>query len=221
MRNQNHLPSLISRTSRKIFIPLFIVLFLSGFNYTALSKGLPPEQEKILEVLSVYINTLKSRQATVDELFDKMDFNVGTITEISHIKDRKAKLNEFIDANAKLMDARKNAEAILTDELNKRGVSQKSIDAYIKGYRDGQTEQHALLLKIDITNTESMEVWLGIMDLLESKWGVWEPYPENFSIQTEDEELIEKFNKFLDRTDSIANEQAKYVEELRSLKSAP
>ena len=216
MRNQNPFPSLISRICRKIFIPFFIVLLLAGFNYNALSKELPPEQAKILEVLSVYIDTLKSRQATVDELFDKIDFNVGTITEISHIKDRKAKLNEFIDANAELMDARKNAEDMLTEELNKRGVSQKSIDAYIKGYRDGQTEQHALLLKIDITNTQSMEVWLSIMNLLESKWGVWEPYPENFSIQTEDEELIEKFNKFLERTDSIANEQAKYIEELQS-----
>jgi len=216
MRNLKHFPSLIPRICRKIFIPFFIVLFLAGFNYNALSKELPPEQAKILEVLSVYIDTLKSRQATVDELFDKIDFNVGTITEIFHIKDRKAKLNEFIDANAELMDARKNAEAMLIAELNKRGVSQKSIDAYIKGYRDGQTEQHALLLKIDITNTQSMEVWLSIMDLLESKWGVWEPYPENFSIQTEDEELIEKFNKLLERTDSIANEQAKYIEELQS-----
>jgi hypothetical protein len=216
MRTQNTFPSLISRTCRKIYIPLFVVLFLAGFNYNALSKELPPEQAKILEVLSVYINTLKTKQASVDELFDKIDFNVGTITETSHIKDRKATLNEFISANAELMDTRKNAEAILTEELNKRAVSQKSIDAYIKGYRDGQTEQHALLLKIDITNTQSMEVWLSIMDLLESKWGVWEPYPENFSIQTEDEELIDKFNKFLERTDSIANEQAKYIEELQS-----
>lgn len=216
MRTQNFFPSLISGTSRKIFIPFFIVLFLAVFNYNALGKGLPPEQEKILEVLSVYIDTLKSRQASVDELFEKIDFNVGTITEISHIKDRKASLNEFIAANAELIDARKNAEAILIEELNKRGVSQKSIDAYIKGYRDGQTEQHALMLKIDITNTQSMEVWLSIMDLLESKWGVWEPHPENFSIKTEDEELIEKFNKFLERTDSIANEQAKYIAELQS-----
>ena len=216
MRTQNPFPSLISRICQKIYIPLFIVLILAGFNYNALSKELPPEQAKILEVLSVYINTLKTKQASADEIFDKIDFNVGTITEISHIKDRKAALNEFIDANAVLMDTRKNAEAMLTAELNKRGVSQKSIDAYIKGYRDGQTEQHALLLKIDITNTQSMEVWLSIMDLLESKWGVWEPYPENFSIQTEDEELIEKFNKFLERTDSIANEQAKYIEELQS-----
>ena len=216
MRTQNPFPSLISRICQKIYIPLFIVLILAGFNYNALSKELPPEQAKILEVLSVYINTLKTKQASADEIFDKIDFNVGTITEIFHIKDRKAKLNEFIDANAELMDARKNAEDMLTAELNKRGVSQKSIDAYIKGYRDGQTEQHALLLKIDITNTQSMEVWLSIMDLLESKWGVWEPYPENFSIQTEDEELIEKFNKLLERTDSIANEQAKYIEELQS-----
>ena len=216
MRTQNPFPSLISRICQKIYIPLFIVLILAGFNYNALSKELPPEQAKILEVLSVYINTLKTKQASADEIFDKIDFNVGTITEIFHIKDRKAKLNEFIDANAELMDARKNAEDMLTAELNKRGVSQKSIDAYIKGYRDGQTEQHAMLLKIDITNTQSMEVWLSIMDLLESKWGVWEPYPENFSIQTEDEELIDKFNKFLERTDSIANEQAKYIEELQS-----
>ena len=216
MRTQNPSPSLISRICRKIFIPFFIVLFLAGFNYNALSKELPPEQAKILEVLSVYIDTLKSRQATVDELFDKIDFNVGTITEISHIKDRKAALNEFIDANAVLMDTRKNAEAILTEELEKRDVSQKSIDAYLKGYRDGQTKQHALLLKIDVTNTQSMETWLSIMDLLEAKWGVWEPYPENLSIQTEDEELIEKFNKFLERTDSIANEQAKYIAELQS-----
>jgi len=28
--------------------------------------------------------------------------------------------------------------------------------------------------------------------------------------------LIEKFNKFLERTDSIANEQAKYIAELQS-----
>ena len=216
MRTQNPSHSLISRICRKIFIPFFIVLFLAGFNYNALSKELPPEQAKILEVLSVYIDTLKSRQATVDELFDKIDFNVGTITEISHIKDRKAALNEFIDANAVLMDTRKNAEAILTEELEKRDVSQKSIDAYLKGYRDGQTKQHALLLKIDVTNTQSMETWLSIMDLLEAKWGVWEPYPENLSIQTEDEELIEKFNKFLERTDSIANEQAKYIAELQS-----
>ena len=216
MRTQNPFPSLIPRTCRKIFIPFFIVLSLAGFNYNALSKELPPEQAKILEVLSVYINTLKTKQASADEIFDKIDFNVGTITEISHIKDRKAALNEFIDANAVLMDTRKNAEAILTEELEKRDVSQKSIDAYLKGYRDGQTKQHALLLKIDVTNTQSMETWLSIMDLLEAKWGVWEPYPENLSIQTEDEELIEKFNKFLERTDSIANEQAKYIEELQS-----
>ena len=216
MRTQNPFPSLISRICQKIYIPLFIVLILAGFNYNALSKELPPEQAKILEVLSVYINTLKTKQASADEIFDKIDFNVGTITEISHIKDRKAKLNEFIDANAELMDARKNAEAILTEELEKRDVSQKSIDAYLKGYRDGQTKQHALLLKIDVTNTQSMETWLSIMDLLEAKWGVWEPYPENLSIQTEDEELIEKFNKFLERTDSIANEQAKYIAELQS-----
>ncbi|MBT3878013.1 MAG: hypothetical protein HOF76_03015 [Candidatus Scalindua sp.] len=216
MRTQNPFPSLISRICQKIYIPLFIVLILAGFNYNALSKELPPEQAKILEVLSVYINTLKTKQASADEIFDKIDFNVGTITEISHIKDRKAALNEFIDANAVLMDTRKNAEAILTEELEKRDVSQKSIDAYLKGYRDGQTKQHALLLKIDVTNTQSMETWLSIMDLLEAKWGVWEPYPENLSIQTEDEELIEKFNKFLERTDSIANEQAKYIEELQS-----
>ena len=216
MRTQNPFPSLISRICQKIYIPLFIVLILAGFNYNALSKELPPEQAKILEVLSVYINTLKTKQASADEIFDKIDFNVGTITEISHIKDRKAALNEFIDANAVLMDTRKNAEAILTEELEKRDVSQKSIDAYLKGYRDGQTKQHALLLKIDVTNTQSMETWLSIMDLLEAKWGVWEPYPENFSIQTEDEELIDKFNKFLERTDSIANEQAKYIEELQS-----
>ena len=216
MRTQNPFPSLISRICQKIYIPLFIVLILAGFNYNALSKELPPEQAKILEVLSVYINTLKTKQASADEIFDKIDFNVGTITEISHIKDRKAALNEFIDANAVLMDTRKNAEAILTEELEKRDVSQKSIDAYLKGYRDGQTKQHALLLKIDVTNTQSMETWLSIMDLLEAKWGVWEPYPENLSIQTEDEELIEKFNKLLERTDSIANEQAKYIEELQS-----
>mgnify|MGYP003979841775 FL=1 len=216
MRTQNPFPSLISRICQKIYIPLFIVLILAGFNYNALSKELPPEQAKILEVLSVYINTLKTKQASADEIFDKIDFNVGTITEISHIKDRKAALNEFIDANAVLMDTRKNAEAILTEELEKRDVSQKSIDAYLKGYRDGQTKQHALLLKIDVTNTQSMETWLSIMDLLEAKWGVWEPYPENLSIQTEDEELIEKFNKFLERTDSIANEQAKYIAELQS-----
>ena len=216
MRTQNPFPSLISRICQKIYIPLFIVLILAGFNYNALSKELPPEQAKILEVLSVYINTLKTKQASADEIFDKIDFNVGTITEISHIKDRKAALNEFIDANAVLMDTRKDAEAILTEELEKRDVSQKSIDAYLKGYRDGQTKQHALLLKIDVTNTQSMETWLSIMDLLEAKWGVWEPHPESYSIQTEDEELIEKFNKFLERTDSIANEQAKYIAELQS-----
>ena len=114
------------------------------------------------------------------------------------------------------METRKNAEGIITEELEKRDVSQKSIDAYLKGYRDGQNEKHALLLKIDVTNTQSMETWLSIMDLLETKWGVWEPYPENYSIQTDDEELIEKFNKLLERTDSIVNEQAKYIEELQS-----
>jgi len=216
MRTQNPFPSLISRTCQKIYIPLCIILFLAGFNYNALSKELPPEQAKILEVLSVYINTLQSKQATVDKIFDKVDVDVSTITEFAHIKDRKSTLNEFINANAELMDTRKNAEAILTEELNKRGASQKSIDAYIKGYRAGQTEQHTLLLKIDVTNTQSMETWLSIMDLLEAKWGVWEPHPESYSIQTEDEELIEKFNKFLERTDSIANEQAKYIEELQS-----
>ena len=216
MRNQNPFPSLISKTCRKIYIPLFIVLFLAGFNYQALSKELPSEQAKILEALSVYINTLTEKQGSVDEIFDKVDVDVSTITEVSHIKERKSILNEFINANTELMDTRKNAETILTEELEKRGVSQKSIDAYLKGYRDGQTEKHALLLKVDMTNTQSMETWLSIMDLLEVKWGVWEPYPENYSIQTDDEELIEKFNKLLERTDSIVNEQAKYIEELQS-----
>lgn len=208
--------SLFFTFCRKTYLSLFIVLFLTGYNYSTLGKELPPEQAKILEVLSVYINMLTEKQASVDEIFDKVDVDVSTITEVSHIKERKSILNEFINANAELMETRKNAETILTEELEKRGVSQKSIDAYIKGYRDGQNEKHALLLKIDVTNTQSMETWLDIMDLLEVKWGVWEPYPENYSIQTDDEELIEEFNKFLDRTDSIANEQAKYINELQS-----
>ncbi len=216
MRNRKQYFLLISKIYQKIYIPLFIVLFLAGYNYNALGKGLPPEQAKILKVLSVYINTLKEKQASVDKIFDKVDVDVSTITEISHIKERKATLEEFINANAELMETRKNAAVIITNELEKRGVSQKSIDAYIKGYRDGQNEKHALVLKIDVTNTQSMETWLSIMDLLETKWGVWKSYPENYSIQTDDVDLIEKFNKLLDRTDSIANEQAKYINELQS-----
>ncbi len=216
MRNQNPFPSLISKACQKISIPLFIVLFLAVFNYSALSKELPQEQTKILKALSEYINLLSEKQASVDEIFERIDVDVSTITEPAHIQDRKSTLNEFINANAELMEIRKNAEAILTDKLEKRGVSQRYIDAYIEGYRDGQTKEHALLLKIDVTNTQSMETWLSIMDLLEIKWGVWEPDPANYSIQTDNEELIEKFNKFLDRTDSIANEQAKHIKELQS-----
>jgi len=208
--------SLIFTFCRRTYLSLFIVLFLTGYNYSALGKELPPEQEKIFEVLTVYTKMLTEKQASVDKIFDKVDVDVSTITEVSHIKERKSILNAFINANAELMDARRNAEAILTEELEKKGVSRKSIDAYIKGYRDGQTKQHASLLKIDLTNTQSMETWLSIMDLLEAEWGNWEPDPANYSIQTDDEELIEKFNKLLDRTDSIANEQAKYIKEFGS-----
>ena len=51
---------LIPTFCRKVYISLFIVLLLTGYNYSALGKELPAEQAKILEVLSVYINTLKN-----------------------------------------------------------------------------------------------------------------------------------------------------------------
>lgn len=216
MKDQKKLFSPFFTFCRKIYLSLFIVLFLTGYNYSALGKDLPPEQAKILEVLSVYINMLTEKQASVDEIFDKVDVDVSTITEVSHIMERKSILKEFVNANAELMEARKNAEAIFTEELEKRGVSQKSIDAYIKGYRDGQKEEHSLLLKIDVTNTQSMEAWLSIMDLLETKWGNWQPDPATYSIQTDDDDLIEKFNKLIERTGSIADEQAKYVREFES-----
>ncbi|MFQ5687169.1 MAG: hypothetical protein ACE5GV_10955 [Candidatus Scalindua sp.] len=46
--------SLIFTFCRKIYLSLFIVLFLTGYNYSALGKELPAEQAK-------YINEFNSK----------------------------------------------------------------------------------------------------------------------------------------------------------------
>lgn len=208
--------SLVSKVYRILCTSLFVILFIITTNYYAHSRELPAEQANILEASSEWINLLKGKQKAVDDIFDKVNVDVSSITKIPHIKERRLILKEFIKANAVLMETRKNSETFLTKGLEKRGVTRKSINAYLKGYRERSKKRQSLILKIDDTNTRSMETWLKILDLLEAKWGKWQPDTANASIQSEDENLIVKFNKLLEKTWAIADEQAEFIKKLQS-----
>ena len=208
--------SLVSKVYRVLSTSLFVIIFLITGNYCAHSRELPAEAVNILEASSEGIKLLKAKQKVVDDIFDKVNLDVSSITKISQIKERKLILKEFIKANAELMETRKNSETFLIKGLEKREVSRKSIDAYLKGYREKSKKRQPLILKIDDTNTRSMEKWIKILDLLEAKWGKWQPDPANASIKSEDEDLIVKFNTLLEKTWAIADEQAEFIKKLQS-----
>jgi hypothetical protein len=132
------------------------------------------------------------------------------------IEDDRKIVREFLDRNAKFADALQNSESHVRAELEAAGTPPATRDATLAGYTRSQDVIRPLQVKIRQCDQTLGENALGILDLLDQKWGKWERDEVTGKLRFQEQDTLEKFNGFIHKIQAAAAEQTQAQQELIS-----
>ena len=76
------------------------------------------------------------------------------------------------------------------------------VGQFLNRYRSSASANYAFNAATRQYESKVVEIWVEMLDLLESSWGRWEPDPQNSTIRTEDVRLQESYNSLVDQLGS-------------------
>lgn len=159
------------------------------------------QRASIIDVQTSFGSLMSERSKAYNAAAGKLALDVGAITGLQHIDQMRSALAVFRDASTKLGKVQLEGDKFLAASLTQAGVEQYMAEQFLSGYRSSARANLAFNAATRQYESEVVEIWLDMLDLLESSWGRWEPDRRNSSIRTDDTELQESYNALVDRLD--------------------
>ena len=157
------------------------------------------QRASIIDVQTSFGSLMSERSKAYDAAAEKLALDVGAITGLQHIGQMRSALTVFRDASTKLGKVQLKGDKILAASLTHAGVEQYMVEQFLSGYRSSASANLAFNAATRQYESEVVEIWLDMLDLLESSWGRWEPDRRNSSIRSDDTELQERYNALVDQ----------------------
>jgi hypothetical protein len=185
------------------------------------AKSAEGEPAAIMRGTSAYVQRLQTIQASYTKAAD--DFTAGHVLRVSdltqrdQLQSRKAIVQKFLDANASLKDLVKNNEETFKEELRRQHVSPNGIASALAGFRKPAAAQTPLVLEIRDTDRRLGDATLGVLNLLDSKWGQWKCNTANGNLIFNSPSALETYNTYLSEIDSAREDQHLAQEKLGNL----
>lgn len=136
---------------------------------------LNPEERKPLlaaqELVARIQPQMAEYEATMKALAEARYVAPASIKTVEELKDRRALVQRFDDANEALIRYFKNAERDYRDALGKLGVADNLKQGVLEGFRRGGNFE--LNLKIHESNRQLAVSMQEMLKLLNREWGAW------------------------------------------------
>ena len=160
------------------------------------------QRASIMEVQSEFVSMLSERSKAYNAAAEHLELNVGAISQPHHINEMRNALAVFRDASKRLAAVQLEGDKILAERLAGAGVQEQMLEQFLSGYRHSAGASQSFDAATRQYEAEVVDIWLNMLDLLESSWGRWEPVPQNSSIRTDDQALQQSYNALVERLGS-------------------
>ena len=164
------------------------------------------QRASMVAVQTEFDSMLNEHSNAYNQAAKGLELNVGAITQRQDIDEMREALSAFLDASTTLGNLQLEGDQYIAEQLAKAGVENHRVQQALNGYRARASVNRAFNAATRRYEAEVVEIWMDMLDLLESNWGRWEPDPKNSSILTKDNTLQNSYNALVER---LANENRK------------
>ena len=135
------------------------------------------ETAALLRGSQAFVTRLQSCQHAYEqaagELIAAKVLAASTLQQRARIKDRKALVQNFLDANDAFKSLLLQSESNYRKDLAALEVSPAQTEAAMAGFRKSFGVQRPLLVNIREADDRMGRAMLGVLDLFDSQWGQW------------------------------------------------
>ena len=187
-------------------LPLVSGPLLAGFND---GVALQEAGKKYVAEMSAAKDRYEAAIAKVDSSHI-LDF--VWLTEQSKIGPRRTAVQELIAVNAEFRQTVANGEKLYRAALVEKGVSARSSESAVIGFKKAQADKVSVMLKIRDLDEEVFVAVLKVLNLLDAEWGHWTR--DNGQIAFERDAALAQFNAALGDVQAAAKAQAAAQQQL-------
>lgn len=177
-----------------------------------------------LRATSSYVAELQSNRSSYDqalrELTSAKVLAVTNLLQRDQIQGRKAVVEKFLEANQKLKTFVAQGNSELQKILVDSGVSSDVVQSAAAGFDKKFMPQAPFLTKIRDTDERMGQAMLGILDLLDTRWGRWRYDRSTRKVRFDDQAALQSYNGFMASIRQARTEQAEAQNGLAAVLSA-
>jgi hypothetical protein len=148
-------------------------------------------------------------QESVSELTAAAVLNSATLTNRDQIEVRRAVVSRFLEANEAFKKFIGSAEQLIGKDLERLGVPQRKVDAFMAGYRKANAETTLTVLKIRRTDDQLGNAMLGCLKVLGDAWGHWRRDADDDRVMFEGDEALKSYQGYVAEMEAASAEQLK------------
>lgn len=157
------------------------------------------QRTSLIEVQSAFAALLTERSSAYNTAAERLQLNVGAINQRRRIDEMRVTLAMFLETSTKLGNIQLEGDKILAAHLAKAGVDAHLVERFLNDYRLSARTNQSFNSATRQYEAEVVDIWLNMLDLLDSNWGRWQPDPHNASIRTDDNDLQQSYNALVER----------------------
>lgn len=151
----------------------------------------------------------KTYESALKEFTAAEVLNVANLDDKSQIEPRRAVVRRFLEANAALGTAIRDADKIIRAGLTAGKLSASKIETVMQGYNSKAARRQSLTLQIRECDRKLGDAALGMLDLIEAQWGHWKYDQSSNELTFSEAEHNVAYGNFVDEMDAAAQKQVK------------
>jgi hypothetical protein len=134
--------------------------------------------------------------AAAEPIHNPSVLDMSGVDKREQLQPRKELVKSFLASNEKLITFINSGETKYREILTKFNVPAPTADSTIKNYRHNDEERDFLLVRIRQGDQQIGDDLLGMLDVLDARWGNWKYNPARKNVAFTDDASLAKFNAY-------------------------
>jgi hypothetical protein len=176
------------------------------------SKGASGDAALLMKAMNAYLDQIESRQKEYAKVSDDLQaahvLQTSDLKNQSQIKERKAIVQKFLDANNSLKTFISQSAANYRKELVNLKLPPEQLEAAAAGFQKTSGPQVPIILQIRAADDRMGVAMLGILDLLNANWNGWHFNQATGKLRFDDAATLHRYNAYLAEINQAGTDQA-------------
>jgi hypothetical protein len=189
------------------------------------SQGASGDAALLMKAMNGYLDQIESRQKEYAKVSDELQaarvLQTSDLKTQSQIKERKAKVQKFLDANNSLKSFISQNTVNYRKELVNLKLPPEQVEAATAGFQKTSGPQVPIILQIRAADDRMGVAMLGILDLLNANWDNWHFDQTTRKVRFDDPATLHRYNAYLAEINQAGTDQAMAQDRLLTIMRHP